>query len=81
MSIQNTLTIAVKEAAAKIFDKEIENVEFQATKKDFEGDITVVIFALLRTIKGNPAAIGEQIGTYLKDNVAIVDDFNVVKVF
>ncbi|MDG1804806.1 arginine--tRNA ligase [Flavicella sp.] len=81
MSIQNTLTIAVKEAAAKIFDKEIENVEFQATKKDFEGDITVVIFALLRTIKGNPAAIGEQIGTYLKDNVAIVDDFNVVKGF
>ena len=81
MSIQNTLTIAVKEAAAKIFDKEIENVEFQATKKDFDGDITVVIFALLRTIKGNPVAIGEQIGAYLKENVAIVEDFNVVKGF
>ena len=50
MSIQNILTAAVKEAAVTIFDKEIASVEFQATKKDFEGDITVVIFALLRTI-------------------------------
>lgn len=81
MSIQSTLTIAVKEAVVKIFDKEIANVEFQATKKDFDGDITIVIFALLRTIKGNPTAIGEQIGTYLKDNIEIVDDFNVVKGF
>jgi arginyl-tRNA synthetase len=81
MSIQNVLTTAVKKAVAQIFDKQIENVEFQATKKDFEGDITIVIFALLRTVKGNPAAIGEQIGAYLKENVAIVEDFNVVKGF
>ena len=81
MSIQNILTAAVKEAAVNIFDKEIASVEFQATKKDFEGDITVVIFALLRTIKGNPAAIGEQIGTYLKENIDVVEDFNVVKGF
>lgn len=81
MSIQNILTTAVKEAVVQIFDKQIENVEFQATKKDFEGDITIVIFALLRTVKGNPAAIGEQIGVYLKENVAVVDDFNVVKGF
>jgi arginyl-tRNA synthetase len=81
MSIQKTLTAAVKEATVQIFDKEIQNVEFQATKKNFDGDITIVIFALLRTIKGNPAAIGEQIGIYLKNNVAIVSDFNVVKGF
>ncbi len=81
MSIQNTLTSAVKQAVSSIFDKEITSVEFQATKKDFEGDITIVVFALLRTIKGNPAAIGEQIGSYLKENIAIVEDFNVVKGF
>ncbi|MEI6866201.1 arginine--tRNA ligase [Flavicella sp.] len=81
MSIQNILTSAVKKAVVQIFGKEIENVEFQATKKDFEGDITVVIFALLRTLKGNPAAIGEQIGAYLKENIDVVDDFNVVKGF
>ena len=81
MSIQQILTTAVKQAAVSIFDKEIENVEFQATKKDFEGDITVVIFALLRTIKGNPAAIGEKIGNHLKENIDLVQDFNVVKGF
>ena len=81
MSIQNVLITAVKKAVVQIFDKQIENVEFQATKKDFEGDITVVVFALLRSIKGNPAAIGDQIGTYLKENIDIVDDFNVVKGF
>ncbi|MFC2127618.1 arginine--tRNA ligase [Bacteroidota bacterium] len=81
MSIQNTLTIAVKQAVLSIFDKEIENVEFQATKKDFDGDITLVVFALLRTVKGNPVAIGTQIGEYLKENIAEVDNFNVVKGF
>jgi arginyl-tRNA synthetase len=81
MSIQNTLSAAVKQAVLSIFDKEIESVEFQATKKDFDGDITVVVFALLRTIKGNPVAIGTQIGEYLKENIAEVEDFNVVKGF
>ncbi len=81
MSIQNTISTAVKQAALSIFDKEINAVEFQATKKDFDGDITVVVFALLRTIKGNPVAIGTQIGEYLKENIAAVEDFNVVKGF
>ena len=81
MSMQQILTAAVKQAVASIFDKEIENVEFQATKKDFEGDITVVIFALLRTIKGNPAVIGEQIGKHLEENIELVEGFNVVKGF
>ena len=81
MSIQNILIPAVKKAALDIFDKKIESVEFQATKKDFHGDITVVVFALLRSLKGNPAIIGEQIGSYLKEHIDIVEDFNVVKGF
>ncbi len=81
MSIQNILIPAVKKAALDIFDKKIESVEFQATKKDFQGDITVVVFALLRSLKGNPAIIGEQIGSYLKEHIDIVEDFNVVKGF
>jgi arginyl-tRNA synthetase len=81
MSIQSTLNNAVKQAVLNVFDKEIESVEFQATKKDFEGDITVVVFALLRHVKGNPVAIGTQIGEYLKENIAEVEDFNVVKGF
>ncbi len=81
MNIQNTIEVAVKKAIKSIYDVEINSVEFQATRKDFEGDITVVIFALLRAVKGNPVEIGTKIGGYLKKNTSEVSDFNVVKGF
>ncbi|PCI31504.1 MAG: arginine--tRNA ligase [Flavobacteriaceae bacterium] len=81
MSIQAKLTDAVTEAFKAQYDVSIENVEFQATRKDFEGDITIVVFAFLRHVKGNPVKIGEDLGTYLKENVSEVTDFNVVKGF
>ena len=56
-------------------------MEFQATRKDFEGDITVVIFPMLRAIKGNPVMIGEAIGNYLVEHITAVSKFNVVKGF
>lgn len=64
-----------------IYKVELPTVEFQPTRKDFAGDITVVIFPMLRVIKGNPVQIGEQIGQFLKDEVEQVEDFNVVKGF
>ena len=81
MNIQDLLTEKVKEAAKSIFQIALPSVEFQATRKEFEGDITVVVFSMLRVIKGNPVQIGEQIGVYLKDNVEEITDFNVVKGF
>ncbi|NJB81828.1 arginine--tRNA ligase [Wenyingzhuangia aestuarii] len=81
MSIQNHLEIAVKKAFVEIFKTEIPTVEFQATRKEFDGDITIVVFAFLRFVKGNPVQIGTQIGEYLKTNVDLVTDFNVVKGF
>ncbi len=79
--MQHKLEIAVKKGFKEIYNKEIESVEFQATRKDFEGDITIVVFTFLRYIKGNPVEIGTKIGEYLKENVAEVDNFNVVKGF
>ncbi|MCF6169134.1 arginine--tRNA ligase [Lutibacter sp.] len=79
--MQHILEIAVKKGFKEIYDVAIESVEFQATKKDFEGDITIVIFAFLRFIKGNPVEIGIKIGEYLKENVKEISDFNVVKGF
>ena len=81
MNIQEVLTLKVKEAVNTIYKVDLPEVEFQPTRKDFEGDITVVIFPMLRTVKGNPVQIGEQIGQFLKDHVVEVDDFNVVKGF
>ncbi len=79
--MQNSLEIAIKKGLKEIYDVTIDSVDFQATNKDFEGDITVVIFALLRYIKGNPVEIGNKLGAYLKENVPEVNDFNVVKGF
>ncbi len=81
MSLQETLSNYVKQAVKSNFNIELETVEFQATRKEFEGDITVVIFPMLRFVKGNPVKIGETIGNYLVEHVAEVKAFNVVKGF
>jgi arginyl-tRNA synthetase len=81
MNIQNTIEIAVIKGFKSIYSTDISAVEFQVTRKDFEGDITIVIFAFLRFVKGNPVEIGTKIGAYLKENVDEISDFNVVKGF
>ena len=63
--MQNSLEIAVKKGFKEIYNTNIESVEFQATRKEFEGDITIVVFAFLRFVKGNPVEIGTKIGQYL----------------
>ena len=81
MNIQNVIETKVKEAVSAVFQVDLPLVEFQPTRKDFEGDITVVIFPMLRFVKGNPVQIGEQIGAYLMNEVAEVASFNVIKGF
>ena len=81
MSLQETLQNQVKQAVSTTFNIELESVEFQATRKEFSGDITVVIFPMLRFVKENPVQIGETIGNYLVENVDEVKAFNVVKGF
>ena len=81
MNIQNTIETKVKEGFLAIYNTEIPSVEFQATRKEFEGDITVVVFPMLRYKKGNPVQIGEDIGNYIVENVSEVSGYNVVKGF
>jgi len=81
MNLQDTLEIHVIAAIKTVFQSNLESVEFQATRKEFPGDVTVVVFPMLRVVKGNPVMIGEQIGQYLLDNVDLVKGFNVVKGF
>ncbi len=81
MSLQNILTPYIQQAVQSLFEVPLEKVEFQATRKDFEGDVTVVIFPLLKLIKGNPVEIGTKIGNYLVENVEVVSKFNVVAGF
>ena len=81
MNIQEVLSHKVKEAVKSIFGQELPSVEFQPTRKDFEGDITIVVFPMLRVVKGNPVQIGEQIGAYLREHVEEVLAYNVIKGF
>jgi arginyl-tRNA synthetase len=78
---QKALSDHVKKAVTELFAVELESVELQQTRKEFEGDITVVVFPMLRFIKGNPVQIGEQIGNYLEANLDEVSGFNVIKGF
>ncbi|MFV0566733.1 MAG: arginine--tRNA ligase [Flavobacteriaceae bacterium] len=81
MTLQEILSNQVKQAVKQVYGVAIESVEFQATRKEFAGDITLVIFPMLRVVKGNPVQIGEAIGQYLAKNVTEVKAFNVVKGF
>ncbi|HLV69201.1 MAG TPA: arginine--tRNA ligase [Xanthomarina sp.] len=81
MGLQDILSKHVVQVVKAIYNQELPTVEFQATRKEFAGDITVVIFPMLRIIKGNPVQIGEEIGQYLVEHVAEVEGFNVIKGF
>ena len=81
MSIQTLIESAVKKGFLTLYNSEIPTVEFQATRKEFEGDITVVVFPMLRYKKGNPVQIGNDLGNYIVENVKEVTRFNVVKGF
>ncbi len=81
MSVQKTLSIQVKEAVKSLFEVTLETVEFQPTRKDFEGDITLVVFPMLRQIKTSPVKLGEAIGDYLVKHNPEIEKFNVVQGF
>ncbi|WP_149274863.1 arginine--tRNA ligase [Pareuzebyella sediminis] len=81
MGIEDILISEVKKAVTSIYGIDLPSVEFQPTRKDFEGDITVVVFPMLRFVKGNPVQIGTRIGEHLKEELEEVADFNVIKGF
>jgi len=79
MTLSKILTFQIEKAIDALFGVTVEKIELQATRKEFEGDVTMVIFPLLKVIKGsNPAELGGKIGDYLVANTAEVEKFNVV---
>ena len=81
MTLSEILTPSIEKAVQTVFGIAIDKVEFQATRKEFEGDSTMVIFPLLKVIKGSPIEIGTKIGDYLVANVSEVSRYNVVSGF
>jgi arginyl-tRNA synthetase len=80
-SLQQILETEIKKAVTQLYGVTLDTAEFQPTRKDFEGDITLVVFPILRFVKGNPVAIGEALGAYLIEHVEEVCKFNVIKGF
>ena len=81
MHLQSSLLKHIQTAFDVLFSSSIGLVEFQSTRKDFKGDITVVTFPMLRQVKMSPIVLGEQLGQYLVENSEEVVGFNVVKGF
>lgn len=81
MEVNSLLSKEIGKALDTLYGVKPERIEFQATRRDFEGDVTVVLFPLLKLMKGNPAEIGKTLGDHLVANVPLVSRYNVVSGF
>ena len=83
MSIDNIIAQAVCEAVKSLYGVDFEpgKITLQATRKEFEGNLTVVVFPFLKASKKSPEATANEIGEYLAANCDAVKSFNVIKGF
>lgn len=83
MTPENFIISKAVEAIKSAFGADVnpETLQVQVTRKEFEGDYTLVVFPLLRISKSTPENTGKAIGDWLKENVREVADYNVVKGF
>ena len=79
--IEQELHKVIESALLSLFQADKTNLQFQKTRKEFEGDVTLVVFPLTRVSKKSPEQTADDIGQYLKKNEALVSDYNVVKGF
>lgn len=75
--------IQVRNAVMALYNAEVQDnlIQLQPTRKEFEGDVTLVAFPLLKTSRKAPEATAAEIGQWLADNCSEVSGFNVVKGF
>ncbi len=79
--IEQILKVAIAQCLSELYAADEQNIQFQKTRKEFGGDITLVVFPILSSSKKSPEQTAEEIGNYLKEKVAEVVGFNVVKGF
>ncbi|MCM1033527.1 MAG: arginine--tRNA ligase [Odoribacter sp.] len=83
MSIDKIIQSAVSKAVKSLYgvDSTPESIALQATRREFEGNVTVVVFPWVKAARKAPEAVAAEIGTWLKENEEVVADFNAVKGF
>ena len=83
MNLEITLAQSVAEAIKQLYGVEVETgkIQLQKTRKEFEGDFTLVVFPFLALSKKRPEETAQEIGEQLKSILPIISSFNVVKGF
>ena len=83
MSIDNIISQAVANAVKNLYGIEVEasSITPQTTKKEFEGNLTIVVFPWVKAARKTPEAVGTEIGEWLVANEPAVNRFNVIKGF
>ena len=83
MKIEAQITAAARAAVKELYGVEVPEkmIQLQKTRSDFEGNLTLVTFPLLKTSHKKPEDTAQEIGGYLKKNCKAIADFNVVKGF
>lgn len=83
MTIEEVIKKGVADALQVLYGLETdpETVALDPTRKEFEGDVTLVVFPYLKASRKAPQVTAEEIGQWLKDNVPAVEKYNVVKGF
>ena len=83
MSLDKIISQAVSRAVAELYAVEVsaESIVPQATRKEFEGNLTVVVFPFLKASRKSPEATATELGEWLVANEVAVEKFNVVKGF
>jgi arginyl-tRNA synthetase len=83
MNLEHLLVPLVKKAVKELYGQDIseEAIQFQKTRKDFEGDITLVVFPLVRISKKSPVDTGQEIGAKLADLSADIPRYNTIQGF
>ncbi|MDE6831163.1 MAG: arginine--tRNA ligase, partial [Muribaculaceae bacterium] len=83
MSIDNLISQAVAKALKELYGLDVEpsSIVTETTKKEFEGNLTVVVFPWVKAARKRPEDVGNEIGQWLVENEPAVDRFNVIKGF
>ena len=83
MSLDSIISQGVSRAVKELYgvDTPAEQIVPQATRKEFEGNLTIVVFPWVKTARKAPDAVATEIGNWLVDNEPAVDRFNAVKGF
>ncbi|MDE7410896.1 MAG: arginine--tRNA ligase [Paramuribaculum sp.] len=83
MSIDDIIAQAVAKAVKELYSVDVDaaSIQPQTTKKEFEGNLTIVVFPWVKAARKSPEAVGTEIGEWLVENEPAVDRFNVIKGF